>query len=143
MIVLDDAMLKPELFVWNGGIGVDEIESYCKKSNIELPEDIRELWQKTGGGDIFESETILSPVDNISIVGENIDNINEWLREKGLFVHYLVFHIGGNSYSAINLNNMRYIVLSADNLKKIAEYASFDDWYTALKSEVSDLFVLK
>jgi hypothetical protein len=56
-----DSSRRPELFVWNGSLSKERIEKWLEERQLKLPEDLVELWQETGGGELFESETILGP----------------------------------------------------------------------------------
>ena len=59
--LLTDAQLKPHLLTWNGAINAPQQDDWGRENDSSLPPDLRVLWSATGGGDIFESETLLGP----------------------------------------------------------------------------------
>ncbi len=59
--ILKDAELRPELFSWFGAIDRKEIDEWLHSNSLMAPEDLKEFWSETGGGDIYESETIFRP----------------------------------------------------------------------------------
>lgn len=61
LTLLDDARRRPELFVWNGGIDAARLDTWLQSRHLNVPGDLRFFWIQTGGGDFFESETVLAP----------------------------------------------------------------------------------
>jgi len=51
----------PAFFARFGAIPEAEVQDWLQNSGRVLPADLVELWQLTGGGDVFESETIFRP----------------------------------------------------------------------------------
>jgi len=49
----------PRIFDSFGAIPLPEIQDWLRQTGVVLPSELIELWQQTGGGDIFDSETIL------------------------------------------------------------------------------------
>src|SRR5580704_5494527 len=101
LAILKDAAARPELFGWFGPIARNEIDSWLKRSNLRVPDDVRELWTETGGGDFFdEGETLLRPTavrSSEPYFIESTDFINsadQFCISKGMSTDYLLFHIG-------------------------------------------------
>jgi hypothetical protein len=61
LAILKDAEIRPDLFAWFGAIARGQIEVWLRSSNLEEPDDLLDFWTKTGGGDLFEGETIFRP----------------------------------------------------------------------------------
>ena len=61
MVLLEDSERVPDVFLGFGAIPQSELSDWLKRHSLVLPSDLVELWQLTGGGDVFESETILRP----------------------------------------------------------------------------------
>jgi hypothetical protein len=125
-LLMQDSERYPKRFVWNGAISRDRLNIWLQKHNLNLPEDLIALWEVTGGGDLFESETILSPFGDANL-GDDIDSVNEFHYSQGMKQDYLVFHVG-TGLSAVRLADGLYVTLT-DNYQELTEFFSLDDWY--------------
>jgi hypothetical protein len=61
LILIQDAQRAPGIFAAFGAIVAVQLADWLRINALVIPSDLVELWQETGGGDIFESETILRP----------------------------------------------------------------------------------
>jgi hypothetical protein len=125
-----DAELKPRLFFWEGAISRTHLKGLIDKQGWTLPSDLFNLLTLTGGGEIFESETILGPFRDADL-GDNLFTYNEELRGRGLPEGYVVFHTG-MAVSAVRLIDGRYVELGLDNFHEREEFESLEDWYLRL-----------
>ena len=73
LAILDDAHLRPDLFVWSGQIDHERLVAWVQQHGWSIPGDLFELWVKTGGGDFFESETPGAPLIAIFDEWEGLD----------------------------------------------------------------------
>lgn len=134
LTILSDAALRPDLFSWFGGISDNDLHQWLRTADLSLPEDLLELWRQTGGGDLFESETILrpnagSPPGGAWIPGDDTHSSNLAHREHGLSPEMYVFQ-EGTFLSAIRLSDQKYVVLGP-SYEATGAYDSLDDWYRA------------
>jgi hypothetical protein len=130
---MQDAARYPQLFVWNGTIESNQLEVWLQEHQLNLPQDLIELWKQTNGGDLFESETILSPFGDDSL-GDDIEGVNEFHYSQGMSKNYLLFHLG-TGLSAVRLTDNYYVKLD-ESYQEIAQFQSLDDWYRdELRSE--------
>jgi len=125
--IINDYREYPDLFEWTGPISEDEINDWLDSNSIELPEDLLQLWNTVGGGTMFESELILSPIF-YGNVDDDIATVNEWYWENGLSHDYLVFN-KGSFLSAIRLNDGKYVLLDSIDYYEEEEFNSLEDWY--------------
>jgi len=125
-ILMQDAARHPQLFVWNGAIESNQLEAWLQEHQLNLPQDLIELWKRTNGGDLFESETILSPFGDDSL-GDDIEGVNEFHYSQGMSKKYLLFHLG-TGLSAVRLTDGYYVKLD-ESYQEIAQFQSLDDWY--------------
>jgi hypothetical protein len=146
--ILEDASRKPQAFCWFGAIPDAEIQDWLNQNHIRLPLDLVELWRRTGGGDVFESETILRPnVPSVPakffVTGDDTDSANAAHRSSGLAKHLYVFQFGA-FLSAVDLRTMEYVTLSeADSYSITSRFASLDDWYQgSLRAEFGSRYAL-
>jgi hypothetical protein len=58
-----------------------------------LPSDLLNFWQETGGGDAFESETVLGPLSDPNL-GDDIALVNREFRSRGMPERVVVYHTG-------------------------------------------------
>ncbi|WP_254566837.1 hypothetical protein [Oscillatoria sp. HE19RPO] len=126
-ILIEDSARHPQLFVWNGAIPHNRLQAWLLERNLKLSKDLIELWEMTGGGDLFASETILSPFGDAKL-GDDIDSVNQFYCDRGMAQKYLVFH-GGTGLSAIRLVDGRYVTLSEDSDRELSEFLTLEDWY--------------
>ena len=91
--IYDDARAHPLLFHWFG-ISEPAFEAWLKALPLRVHPGLVEFWRRTGGGDLFESETILGPL--VAEESDNVLEMNEYHWSKGLPRDMLLFHIGLN-----------------------------------------------
>jgi len=125
-----DMELKPRLFFWEGSVDSQRLKQLLHEKGWALPGDLFDLLVLTGGGEIFESETILGPFRDADL-GDNLFTYNEELRDRGLPDGYVVFHTG-IAVSAVRLTDGRYVEFGLNDFEERGEYASLEDWYLRL-----------
>jgi len=59
--LLSDGKKYPNAIWWFGAIDGIELEKWITDKKLNVPSDLKQLWIQTGGGELFESEYILSP----------------------------------------------------------------------------------
>lgn len=128
--LLLDAEARPNLFFWEGPIDPETLRILLAQKDWKVPDDLFDFWVATGGGDLFESETILGPKSSEAL-GDNLFTENDDLRKAGLPAGYMVFHTGLFT-SAIRLTDGAYVRLDLGNFRELAEYSSLEDWYSRL-----------
>lgn len=124
--ILEDARQYPHLFSWNGPVDRQLLEGWLAKRGLTVPEELIELWSLTGGGEAFESESILNPVGDARI-GDDLEGPNEVLRRRGLGSDLLVFH-RGVGLSAIRLSDQSYVALG-HYFQVETVFETLDEWY--------------
>jgi hypothetical protein len=142
LTILKDAEARSDLFHWFGAIERDEIESWMRTGQFSVPSELVELWSLTGGGDLFESETIFRPTSIRSsmpyfVAGSDpVDSANEQRVRNGMPKSYLAFH-DGLFLSAIRLYDQRVVTLTPKG-QETGEFSSLDEWYLrTLRAEFS------
>jgi hypothetical protein len=106
-----------------------------------LPADLVSFWAETGGGDVFETETILGPLGDPSL-GEDIIELNRSLQGAGMPDQYFVFH-DGLLTSAVDTLAGDYVELAPEGYRVLRRFASLDDWYrSTLRHEYAQRYGL-
>lgn len=140
-ILMQDAARHPQLFVWNSAIESNQLEVWLQEHQLNLPQDLIQLWKHTNGGELFETETILTPFGDESL-GDDIDSVNEFHYSQGMSKIYLLFHLG-TELSAVRLTDGYYVTLD-ERYQEIAQFQSLDDWYRdELRSEYGKRYNLE
>jgi hypothetical protein len=141
MMIFEDAAKRPDLFLWFGAIDPALLAQWLARHHLVVRDDLFELWTRTGGGDIFESETLLGPFGNEAL-GDDILGVNQYAHEQGLPANYLIFHTG-IVRSAIRMSDRRIVTVVRADHTVIAEFESLDRWYVdLLRSEFAERYGL-
>lgn len=141
-IIFDDARSRPELFDWEGPVDSVHLEKLLSEKAWKIPADLLNFWISTGGGEMFESEYVLAPCGS-TYLGDNLFSYNEELRDRGLPVDYVVFHVG-MAVSAIRQSDGCYVQLDPENFSEKASFSSLLDWYIRLiRSEYAKYYRLQ
>jgi hypothetical protein len=146
LILLQDAKRVPRIFSSFGAIPSLEIQDWLRRTSLTLPSDLIELWQQSGGGDVFESETILRPtvpsIPNSCFVEDGIEGTNAAYAEDGKSGDLYVFH-RGLFPSAVRLSDQCFVKLTEGGYVVNDSFASFDEWYVrTLRAEYGERYGL-
>ena len=115
VLLLEHAKRVPNVFVWFGAIPEAELSDWLQRNKLVLPFDLLQFWQLTGGGDIFETETILRPSvptpPNTCFVDDDIEDANRAHHANGKSSELYVFQ-QGCFLSAVRLPDQKFVILS-------------------------------
>lgn len=140
--LFEDAAKRPDLFNWNGPVGEKAVDRWLAERRLAAPEELRAVWAKTGGGEIFESETILGPFADAAL-GDDVDSVNEHLRAQGLPPEFLVFHAGIGGYTAVNQRDQSLAQIDPKTYQAVSSFPTFDEWYTqVIRAEYAETYGL-
>jgi hypothetical protein len=103
-----------------------------------------ELWEISGGGDVFE-ETILRPsvpsAPNIGFVEDDIESLNAHHAAAGK-PHGLYIFLDGTFLSAVRLDDQEFVTLTS-KYSVANSYPSLDKWYLqTLRAESGERYGL-
>ncbi len=128
--VLRDFEQRPAAFSWTGPIAPEVLERWqARQAGRIIPADLGTLWRTVGGGEMFESETILEPF--ASPAADDIDDLNMHLRSRGMPSNFLAFHVG-ICVSAVDQSTGEVVQLDPESLREEARSSTFDEWYRSL-----------
>lgn len=125
-----DMKLNPLLFHLASGVDPTVLDAWLKEKGLVVPDDLRRFWERHGGGELFQSETVLSPTGDAAL-GDDVDGRNEHHRTLGMPTRFLVFQ-EGVFLSALDLVRGDYVELDLDGYAVKGRYRTFDDWYVDL-----------
>lgn len=97
-----------------GGVHKKEVEDALQKAGLDfiIPEDVMQFWVDCGGGDFFETETFLYPLQDDRF--ENIFSFNKNLWKQGLPNIYMCIYTGLFGYAVIQKNKPMLYLLKED-----------------------------
>jgi hypothetical protein len=138
-LILKDSDVRPDLFDWRGGLSISEIEKWEREQSVSVPEDLKQLWNIKGGGDLFETETILQSS------GPDEDDLvlptSKWFWGKGLDSDCYVFH-EGLYISTFRRSDDLLRSLNTSNFSEVGTFRTLDDWYLSLRAEYGERYGL-
>ena len=140
--IIADSITYPRLFRWNGKMLDKDVMDWIHTNSLTPSKDLINLWCCTGGGDFFESETILGPFADITMA-DDVLSVNRYHWERGMPVESLIFHkgLGGLTASIANLDEV--VVLDIEDYQERARYSSMDVWYIeSIRSEYAERYGL-
>ena len=143
LLLISDARVRPDLFHWNGRIDLINLRAWLESNQWlgQCPSDVLLFWQETGGGDIFETETIFGPLSDPS-QGDDIALVNHELRVRGMPVRFIAYHVG-LLMSAIDTTSGDYVELEPADFCVRRRFVSLDEWYrTTLRAEFRERYGL-
>jgi len=145
LILLQDAQRVPSVMHPFGAIPTGELREWLRQNMLLLPSDLIELWEVTGGGDIFDSETVFRPTvpspPNTSFVQDDIADRNTEHAAKGKPSGLYIFQEGA-FLSAIRLSDQNFVTLSQEYAVEDS-FGSLDDWYVrTLRAEFGERYGL-
>ncbi len=140
--IFEDAAVRPDLFHWFG-VAEDEFEVWLAALPLRVHPGVVGFWRRTGGGDVFESETLLGPLASET---DNVLKVNELHWNKGLPRDLLVFHTG-YCLSASSVDTRRHrnrlVVLKPESFEVTDSFDTFNEWYrSTLRSEFAERYGL-
>lgn len=140
-LITKDSHLHPGLFVWRGAVPLPEIEKWEREQFVSVPDDIKQLWSTKGGGDLFESETILQPSGS-----DDDDHLvlprSRWFWAKGLDPDSYVFH-EGLYVSTFRRSDDLLCAFERSNFSEVGTFRTLNDWYLSLRAEYGDRYGLR
>jgi hypothetical protein len=132
------------LFHWFG-VSEPDFEAWLEALPLLVHPGLVEFWRRTGGGDLFESETILGPL--VADTNDNVLKVNEYHWSKGLPRDMLIFHIGLNvsaSFVDQRRHRNRLVSFQPDSYNFEKSFDTFNTWYREnLRSEYAGRYGLQ
>jgi hypothetical protein len=126
-LIRRDQAMRPDLFVWNGPIPEERLNEWIERRGLNLPEALVELWRETGGGTLFESETILGPFGDVELA-DDVDSVNAYHKKRGMYPRDLLLHVGV-TLTALRQDTQTVVLLDSETYLAHKEYESLRGWY--------------
>lgn len=104
-----------------------------------MPHDLEMFYVATGGGDFFESETVLGPFADARL-GDDLLTANAMRRSEGIDERLLLFHVGVTA-TAVNQATLQYVRLGVGNTPETS-FGSFNEWYYSIRRDFAETYGL-
>jgi hypothetical protein len=130
-LLQNDRAKRPDLFHFLGPIQSLELDAWLSERQLAVPNDLKEFWSEAGGGELFESETILSPFGR-SDLGDDVETVNQFHKQKGMPADWIVFHTGIGGLTVVQIPSGKYASVREGLYEVQQTFASFADWYANL-----------
>lgn len=139
--IIKDTKDYPHLFNWTGSVPQKTLNDWLLKEGYIIPPNLKALWVELGGGDIFESETILHPWLG-STYGDDIPSFNSYQCALGMSYRYLIFHVGIR-LSSVKLSDGKLVTLDR-MYQELQVFNNLNEWYVqAIRLEYQERYKLK
>ena len=129
--IFQDQRHRPNLFDFFGPIAPELLNAWLQERKLIIPADLRHFWCKTGGGDMFETETVLGPLGRVDLA-DDVESVNQFHRQKGMPADLLIFHIGLGGLSVLQSQSGKYASVQEDSYEVQQTFVSLADWYANL-----------
>jgi len=130
-LLQNDLAKRPDLFHLLGPIPSVELDAWLSERQLIVPNDLKQFWREEGGGELFESETILSPFGRGDL-GDDVETLNQFHRQKGMPEDWMIFHTGIGGHSVVHIPSGKYASVREGSYEVHQWFASFADWYANL-----------
>jgi hypothetical protein len=137
--LITDSKSRPELFHWVGPTPRAIVDRWAALTGASLPPDLVFLWTSLGGGDLFETETILSlaeaPPDGL------VDAVSSRYHQAGLSRKKWVVHTG--YVTTVVEGETGLVEVIGKGFEVLENYSSLEEWYEqVIRSEYADRYGL-
>lgn len=142
--IFEDALARPDLFHWFG-VDSQEFDLWLHALPVRVHPGLVSFWDRTGGGEVFESEILLGPLNPDE--SENVLKVNEHHWSRGLSQDIVLFHTGTfmSASHVIWPKHQNWIVTFRDGTYEIDQrFRTLTDWYNeTLRAEFSGRYGLQ
>jgi len=122
----------PRILSAYGALNKQLVISELAKYNFKFPTELVQFWIEYGGGDFFQTETILSPIHSDNEFIYDIIEINDFLHQKGLNENYIVFNESGAEVTAFEKHTHEVAIISNKDYKIKKLFNNISQWFEYL-----------
>lgn len=124
--------VNPNIFVPYGRINKRILKNELQKYHFNFPKELIKFWINYGGGDLFETETILSPIPSEKEFVYDIKKINNFRHENGLSDKYIVFQENASEMTAFDKETNEIVILNKDKYEIEERFENINTWFVYL-----------
>jgi hypothetical protein len=119
----------PHIIFPYGAIEPEKLKSGLSKMNYQFPKELFDFWVEFGGGDLFETETILSPIPSDNEFIYDIINTNDFKYKNGLSHKYITFQENASYMAAFDKETNEIVIIAKDNYQEEERFNNFNAWF--------------
>ena len=140
--IMADASSRPDLFVWNGPIEGEQLRRWLSENKFNVPEDFITFLELTGGGDLFESETILGPYGDVEL-GDDLLYRCQHQPPLGRHAGRICCISSRGSSFCDPASDQKYVTLTGSDFQEKGAFSSLEGRYVeSLRKEYRELYGL-
>jgi len=128
-LIHEQQKTNPSLLFAYGKIEETKLANELQKINYKFPNELIGFWKEFGGGDLFETETILSPFPIANEFIYDIQTINQFHYSIGLDKNYIIFQENGSQMTAFDKQTNALVVLSKEDYSIENKFDNFENWF--------------
>jgi len=112
-----------------GAIEPEKLKSGLSKMNYQFPKELFDFWVEFGGGDLFETETILYPLESDNNLIDCIWENNEFYYQQGLDKRYITFQQNPAQLTVFDTKTNEIVLLSNGDYIVRKKFDNFNAWF--------------
>jgi len=112
-----------------GKINRRKLKTELKKVNYKFPKELLNFWEEFGGGDLFEVETILYPLESNDELIDSLIPTNEFYHQQGLEKKYIVFEKNAAQLTVFDVETNEIVQLSNGDYNVRQKFKNIKLWF--------------
>jgi len=119
----------PSLLFAYGKIEETKLANELQKINYNFPDELIGFWKEFGGGDLFETETILYPLQSTNELVDSLVPTNDFYHTNGLDNKYIIFQKNAAQLTVFDSQTDEIVLLSTGNYVVRKRFENFENWF--------------
>lgn len=115
-----------------GKIGRKKLKNRLKKSDYQFPDELVKFWEEFGGGELFEVETFLHPLETDNELIDDLWQTNEFYHNQGLDQRYIIFQKNAAQLAVFDTETNEVVLLSNADYQVRQKFDDINKWFTHL-----------
>jgi len=112
-----------------GKIEHKRLKNGLKKVDYKFPKELVNFWEEFGGGELFEVETFLYPLESDNEMIDDLWSTNEFYHNQGLNKRYIVFQKNAAQLAVFDVETNEIVLLSNGDYNVRKRFDTFNNWF--------------
>jgi len=119
----------PHVIFPYGKIERERLRSGLSRLDYNFPKELVDFWEEFGGGELFEVETFLYPLESNDDLMDDLLSTNEFCHQQGLDKRYIVFQKNAAQLAVFDTDTNEVVLLSNGDFKVRKRFENFNHWF--------------
>ncbi len=119
----------PHVIFPYGKIEHKELKNGLQKVDYKFPKELVNFWEEFGGGEVFEVETFLYPLESDNELIDNLWSSNDFYYQQGLDKRYIVFQKNAAQLTVFDKKNDEIVLISNEDYIVRKKFDNFNQWF--------------